>query len=124
MIAYLLAAALLVPVNIWAAITPHLHSDTSMRILHGSSSLVLVPVLITLWRSRRSLQQNLAVFYAVFLVVMVVVNVWITANGMGIKLGWLDHLFLSLAASSVVSFYFCSPIGSSLPSESQPSASS
>lgn len=109
MIAYLLTAALLIPINIWAAITPHLHSDISMRILHGISSLVLVPVLISLWRSRHNLHMGLAAVYSVFLVVMVVVNVWITFNGMGVALGWLDHLFLSLAASTIVAFYFTKP---------------
>ena len=44
MIAYLLLTSLLIPVNIWAAITPHLHSVVSMRILHGVSVLVLLPL--------------------------------------------------------------------------------
>jgi len=124
MIAYLLAATLLIPINIWAAITPHLHSDISMRILHGASSLVLVPVLFSLWRLRRNLQLGLAVVFAVFLVVMVVVNTWITINGMGVELGWLDHLFLSLAASSVVAFYFTSPNDSRLATEGNPATGS
>jgi hypothetical protein len=109
MIAYLLTAALLIPINIWAAITPHLHSDISMRILHGVSSLVLVPILVSLWRSRHNLQLGLAVVYSVFLVVMFVVNVWITMNGMGVALGWLDHLLLSLATTTIVLFYFTKP---------------
>ena len=35
MILYLIFCSLLIPANIWAAITPHLHSELSMRILHG-----------------------------------------------------------------------------------------
>ena len=39
---FLLIAALFIPVNLWAAITPHLQSDLSMRMLHGSSLLLLL----------------------------------------------------------------------------------
>ena len=45
MIIYLILCSLLIPVNIWAAITPHLLSDLSMRILHGLSTVVLLPLL-------------------------------------------------------------------------------
>ena len=45
MILYLILCSLLVPANIWAAITPHMHSDLSMRVLHGLSTLVLLPLL-------------------------------------------------------------------------------
>ena len=45
MLAYLIAVSLLIPANLWAAITPHLHSEVSMRILHGLSTLALLPLL-------------------------------------------------------------------------------
>ena len=45
MLAYLIAVSLLIPANLWAAITPHLHSEVSMRILHGVSTLALLPLL-------------------------------------------------------------------------------
>lgn len=109
MIAYLLLCAFMVPVNLWAAITPHLHSEVSMRILHLVSTLVLIPVLISLWQSRHSVLKALAVLYAVFLVVMAVVNSWITAMGMGVEFGWLDHIFLSISAASVIVFYLVAP---------------
>ena len=48
MLAYLVLSSLLIPANLWAAITPHLHSDLSMRVLHGLSTLVLLPLLLTL----------------------------------------------------------------------------
>ena len=109
MILYLLLCALMVPVNLWAAQTPHLHSDTSMRILHAVSTIVLIPILISLWQSRRVIIKPLAVFYAVFMVVMVVVNAWITVMGMGVEMGWLDHVFLSVASASVILFYLFYP---------------
>ena len=109
MILYLLFCAFMVPVNLWAAQTPHLHSDTSMRILHAVSTIVLIPVLISLWQLRRVIIKPLAVFYAVFMVVMVVVNAWITAMGMDNEMGWLDHVFLSVAAASVIAFYLFFP---------------
>ena len=56
MILYLLLCSLLVPANAWAAITPHLHSDISMRILHGLSTAVLVPLLAALWKDRHLLK--------------------------------------------------------------------
>ena len=49
MIAYLVFCSLLIPANLWAAITPHLHSDLSMRVLHGVSTLALLPLLWSLW---------------------------------------------------------------------------
>ena len=42
MIAYLLITSLLIPINIWAAITPHLHTVLTMRVLHAASVTVLV----------------------------------------------------------------------------------
>jgi len=105
MIAYLLLTSLLIPVNIWAAITPHLHSAASMRILHGVSVLVLLPLLLSLWHDRRVIQPLPAMVLAVFLAVMVVVNVSIAAQGMGVEFGWIDHLFLALAALSVEAYY-------------------
>ena len=32
MLAYLVLSSLLIPANLWAAITPHLHSDLSTRL--------------------------------------------------------------------------------------------
>ena len=105
MILYLLLTSLLIPVNIWAAITPHLHSAASMRILHGVSVLVLLPLLLSLWRDRRVIQPVSALVLAIFLLVMVVVNVTIAVQGMGVEFGWIDHLLLALAALSVEGYY-------------------
>ena len=83
MIAYLLVSSLLIPANAWAAITPHLHSDLSMRVLHGLSTMVLLPLLLALWNDRRELRLLPALVLAVFTIVMVLVNSWITAMGIG-----------------------------------------
>ena len=83
MISYLILCSLLIPVNLWAAITPHMHSDVSMRILHGASTLLLLPLLITLWNDRRQLRAIPTIVLGIFAIVMVVVNSWITAMGMG-----------------------------------------
>ena len=66
MIAYLLLSSLLIPANAWAAITPHLHSDLSMRVLHGLSTMVLLPLLLALWNDRRNLRLLPALLLAVF----------------------------------------------------------
>lgn len=112
MIGYLLLASLLIPVNIWAAITPHLHSEMSMRVLHALSVLVLLPLLRSLWLDRRRPQAPLRVLLAVFLTVMVTVNSWIAVIGMGVEFGWIDHLFLAIGALSVEAYYLLEPLAS------------
>ena len=102
MLAYLIAVSLLIPANLWAAITPHLHSEVSMRILHGLSTLALLPLLWQLWARRK---QDLLLIS----LVLAVVNSWITVMGMGVRFGWLDHIFLAVACSSVIAYFFAEP---------------
>ena len=109
MIVFLIFCSLLIPLNLWAAITPHLHSDISMRILHGVCTVVLVPLLLALWRQQKILQPVFTLILAIFCVVMLTVNAWITAMGMGVEMGWLDHLFLALSEISVVTFFLLAP---------------
>ena len=105
MIAYLILCTLLVPANLWATITPHLHSELSMRLLHALSTAVLIPPLVSLWRQRRSVQPLPGLLFASFLVVLVVVNIHIALMGMGVRFGWIDHLFLTIACLAVIAFY-------------------
>ena len=109
MISFLVFCSLLIPVNLWAAITPHMHSDVSMRILHGICTVVLLPLLWTLWEQRRLLRPVPALILAIFATVMVVVNSWITAMGMGVEFGWLDHLFLALSEVALTVFFLMAP---------------
>jgi hypothetical protein len=109
MIAYLVFCSLLIPANLWAAITPHMHSDLSMRVLHGIATVALLPLLVALWQQRRHLQQVAALVLGVFAVVLVIVNSWITAMGMGVEFGWLDHVLLALANISVLVFFLLQP---------------
>lgn len=109
MIIYLFFCSLLIPSNIWAAITPHIHSDLSMRILHGSCTAVLIPLLWSLWIERKSLQPVLTLILAIFSIVMVIVNSWITVMGMGVEMGWLDHLFLALSETALITFFILAP---------------
>ena len=105
MIYYLVFSSLLIPVNLWAATTPHIHSDLSMQILHATSTLILLPLLASLWIQRKYLNHITSFILSIFLCVMVVINTWIAFMGMGVRNGWIDHLFLALAAASV-EFYF------------------
>lgn len=84
-----------------------------MRILHGVCTVVLVPLLWDLWRKRKFLQPVFTLILAIFCVVMLTVNAWITAMGMGVEMGWLDHLFLALSEISVVTFFLLAsePVG-------------
>ena len=109
MIAYLVFCSLLIPANLWAAITPHMHSDLSMRVLHGIATVALLPLLVALCRERRQLQPVAALVLGVFAVVLVIVNSWITAMGMGVEFGWLDHVLLALANISVLVFFLLQP---------------
>ena len=109
MIAYLILCTLLITANGWAAITPHLHSDLSMRILHGLSTLALLPLLWNLWIDRRQLQVVLSIVLSVFTVMLVLVNCWIAIHGMGVDYGWLDHVLLALAFMAVVVFFLLRP---------------
>lgn len=110
MIYYLIFCSLLIPVNLWAAITPHLHSDLSMQILHATSTLILLPLLVSLWTQRKRLNHFISFILSTFLSVMVVINTWIAFMGMGVRNGWIDHLFLALAAMSVEVYFLCMPV--------------
>ena len=109
MIAYLVFCSLLIPANLWAAITPHLHSDLSMRVLHGVSTLALLPLLWSLWQRRQWQNPLVSLVLGVFGVMLVLVNSWITAMGMGVDFGWLDHVLLALAYGSVLVFFLLKP---------------
>ena len=110
MIYYLVFCSLLIPVNLWAAITPHLHSDLSMQILHATSTLILLPLLVSLWTQRKRLNHFISFILSTFLSVMVVINTWIAFMGMGVRNGWIDHLFLALAATSVEAYFLFMPV--------------
>jgi hypothetical protein len=110
MIYYLVFCSLLIPVNLWAAITPHLHSDLSMQILHATSTLILLPLLVSLWSQRKRLNHFISFILSTFLSVMVVINTWIAFMGMGVRNGWIDHLFLALAAMSVEVYFLFMPV--------------
>ena len=111
MILFLVLCSLLIPVNVWAAITPHLHSDVSMRILHGVSTLVLLPLLWDLWQQRRQLATLPSLFLTIFSVVLIVVNIWIAIEGMETPPinGKLDHLFLSLSEAVLIAYFLLAP---------------
>tara|TARA_B100001059_G_scaffold162288_1_gene161855 strand:- start:132 stop:485 length:354 start_codon:yes stop_codon:yes gene_type:complete len=109
MIYYLVFCSLLIPVNLWAAITPHLHSDLSMQLLHATSTLILLPLLASLWIQRKRLNHFTSFILSIFLCVMVVINTWIAFKGMGVRNGWIDHLFLALAATSVEAYFLFMP---------------
>ena len=109
MIPFLVFCSLLIPVNLWAAITPHMHSDLSMRILHGVCTAVLIPLLWKLWDQRRMLRPVPALVLAIFATVMVVVNSCIAASGMGVEFGWLDHMLLALSEVALTLFFLIAP---------------
>jgi hypothetical protein len=115
---YLLIAALFIPLNLWAAITPHLHSDHSMRVLHGVSVLLLLPGLVDLLgdlKGTRVAPRRMAqLVLAIFLITLTVINGWVVVAGMGVEMGWLNHLLLCLALLALIAFYLLRPEESSV----------
>ena len=91
----------LVPLNILAAFFAHEHSDASMRILHGYTSIGLLigifsafSILINISSKFKKIRVfvplliiNLWAFYA---------NTWVAINGMGIPYGKQFHIFLAI----------------------------
>ena len=89
----------LVPLNLLAGAFTHSHSDASMRILHGYSSLGLfcgVYIFFILYRSRDNIKYKMV--YILFLLAnlqMLSINSWIAINGMDIPYGRLFHILLA-----------------------------
>ena len=89
----------LVPLNLLAAAFTHSHSDTSMRMLHGYSSLgLLIGVygcIALVFVERKMIYKLLATSLLTINIVFLYVNTWITIRGMGIPFGRLFHILLA-----------------------------
>ena len=98
----------LVPLNILAAFFAHEHSDASMRILHGYTSIGLVIGIFSafsIFMNIRSKFKKIRVF-----VPLLIINVWafyvntlVAINGMGIPYGKQFHIFLAIL---IIANYF------------------
>ena len=86
-------------------------------IIISSSLLLLLPALVDLLRTLMGggnrLRGLLSMVLAVFLITLTVVNLQIVYSGMGVEMGWLAHIFLSLAMTAVITFYLLRPEESS-----------
>jgi len=107
--AVMIVAAVLVPINIWTAIVPHLHDFTAMRLLHLVSSAVFALALGLLANNCPITKNKCAplvkvvgVTYGLFLLIMIIVNVNIARTGMGVDYGWLDHYFLAFGSLAII----------------------
>ena len=100
----------LVPLNILAVFFAHEHSDASMRILHGYTSIGLVIGIFSafsIFINIRSKFKKIRVF-APLLIINVwafYVNTWVAINGMGIPYGKQFHIFLAIL---IIANYFVS----------------
>ena len=90
----------LVPLNLLAAAFTHSHSDTSMRMVHGYSSLGL---LIGVYRSVALIfiqlnlgRKLLASFLLTVNIIFLYINTWIAVKGMGIPYGRMFHVLLAI----------------------------
>ena len=91
----------LVPLNILAAFFSHQHSDASMRILHGYTSIGLIIGIFSAFSilvNIRSKFKKIRIF-APLLIINVwafYTNTWVAINGMGIPYGRQFHVFLAV----------------------------
>ena len=97
----------LVPLNLLAAAFSHSHSDASMRILHGYSSLGLVfgiygSILLIIIPQALRERIQFACLLSVNLVCLWL-NAWITIEGMDLSYGRQFHVVLALLF--IVNFY-------------------
>ena len=98
----------LVPLNILAAFFAHEHSDASMRILHGYTSIGLVIGIFSafsIFTNIRSKFKKIRVFVPLLIINVwaFYVNTWVAINGMGITYGKQFHIFLAIL---IIANYF------------------
>ena len=98
----------LVPLNILAAFFAHEHSDASMRILHGYTSIGLVIGIFSafsIFINIRSKFKKIRVFIPLLIINVwaFYVNTWVAINGMGIPYGKQFHIFLAIL---IIANYF------------------
>ena len=98
----------LVPLNILAAFFAHEHSDASMRILHGYTSIGLVIGIFSafsIFMNIRSKFKKIRVFIPLLTINIwaFYVNTWVAINGMGIPFGKQFHIFLAIL---IIANYF------------------
>ena len=98
----------LVPLNILAAFFAHEHSDASMRILHGYTSIGLVIGIFSafsIFINIRSRFKKIRVFVPLLIINVwaFYLNTWVAINGMGIPYGKQFHIFLAIL---IIANYF------------------
>ena len=91
----------LVPLNILAAFFAHEHSDASMRILHGYTSIGLIIGIFSTFSilvNIRSKLKRIRVFVPLLIINIwaFYTNTWVAINGMGIPYGKQFHIFLAV----------------------------
>ena len=91
----------LVPLNILAAFFSHQHSDASMRILHGYTSIGLIIGIFSAFSilvNIRSKFKKIRIFVPLFIINIwaFYTNTWVAINGMGIPYGRQFHVFLAV----------------------------
>ncbi len=91
----------LVPLNILAAFFAHEHSDASMRILHGYTSIGLIIGIFSTFSilvNIRSKLKKIRVFVPLLIINIwaFYTNTWVAINGMGIPYGKQFHIFLAV----------------------------
>ena len=91
----------LVPLNILAAFFSHQHSDASMRILHGYTSIGLIIGIFSAFSILvyiRSKFKKIRIFVPLLIINVwaFYTNTWVAINGMGIPYGRQFHVFLAV----------------------------
>ena len=91
----------LVPLNILAAFFSHQHSDASMRILHGYTSIGLLIGIFSAFSILVNIRSKFKILRICVPLLIINVwafytNTWVAINGMGIPYGRQFHVFLAV----------------------------
>lgn len=110
---YLLLTVLLVPLNLWSAVAPHLHVGISLPLLQALTALTLLPGLIDLISDARrpapgEKRQPLLLLTALSLP-LILTNLSGALQGASLEHGWIQHLLSALALASLPIFYLGRP---------------
>ena len=106
---YLLLTTLLIPLNLWSAVAPHLLGGSSLPLLQLLTALLLLPGLIDLlWDARR--QRDLPLLLLLALTATLIPStLWSALHGSSLESGWIQQLLAALALLALPAFYLGRP---------------
>ncbi|MEB3331366.1 MAG: hypothetical protein VKI83_02585 [Synechococcaceae cyanobacterium] len=112
MLIYLLLITLLVPLNLWSAVAPHLLTAQMLPLLQLLTALVLLPGLLDLLGDVRRAprwQRTPPLLLLALTATLIPASLQSSLHGTSLESGWIQHLLASLALLSLAIFYLGRP---------------